>query len=138
MSHPTNCQQIFLDPDDPSFAAATPSRIMHLAGIPLAILPLEAGENNQLSTYLLINPVSGLAPMQFQSLGEVLICRLDRMPITPVHVHQLGDYIFGIIEQFGNEDDENVHKKFATKASFVRFLTAHVQGGYFNPLGVSW
>ena len=138
MSHPSNCQQVFLDPDNPTFAAATPSRIMHLSGIPLAILPLEQGDNNQWSTYLLMDPITGLAPMRFQALGKVLMCQLDRMPLTPEHVYQLGDFVCGIIDQFGSDNDEAVHTQFATKTNFIRFLTSHTQGNYLNKLGVSW
>ena len=136
---PGSWQQVFLDPDDPRFSKATPSPIMNLIGIPLGILPLDkSGGNNAWCTLLLMDPLTGFAPLQFQSIGNALLCRKDRMPITPEHVCQLGDFINLIVDQFGGDDDQNIHKKMATKEFFIQFLTQHVEGYYYNKLGVSW
>jgi hypothetical protein len=139
MTNPSNCKEVYLDASDPRFDQAVPSPVLNKCGIPLALLPVRPGENNQWCTFLLIDPSTGFAPMQYQSLGEVLLCRKDRMPITPIHVYQLGDFISGILDYYGGDDSPAaIAKRFMNREYFINFLTEHKDGNYFNPLGAAW
>lgn len=72
--------------------ASFPSPIMALVGIPLMVSPLERGTNNQWCTYMMAEPSSGFAPMQFQDLGKSILWRRDLMPITEENICVLGDF----------------------------------------------
>jgi hypothetical protein len=124
----------YLKPDDPRFEMASPSKIMHLIGIPLCLLEVVKGKDNQWATYFMADPYNGLAPRPFDMLGTVLICRSDRVPITKEQIFQLGDYFCGLMNEFGDPDRENVYKKSMTKRSFTRFLGS----GHSNGLGLGW
>lgn len=139
MTSPMDCKQVFLKADDPVFDSSTPSPAMWKCDIPLCLQQIEPGFNNQWCTYLMIEPVSGMAPYPWCDLGKVLLCRRDRMPITPEHVHQLGDFICDIVNSFGGEDDSNIHKYRMTKEAFLSFLQEHLlEDCRFNAMGISW
>jgi hypothetical protein len=108
--------------DDPRFDEAQPSPVMARIGIPLCVLPLGAGTNNQWATWFMINPVSGFAPPKYQNLGPCLILRRDRVPISTDQVALLGDYFGGLLDQFGGDDDGSIHRRLMTKAAFVEQL----------------
>ena len=82
-------EQIFVDIDNPLFDQDTLSPTMSRCGIPLCLLLKIPGENNQWCTFLMIDPITGWAPPQWQTLGTVLLCCRDRMPITKAHIINL-------------------------------------------------
>lgn len=61
------------------------------------MIKLNQSQNNYWCTYLMIDPVSGFAPMQWSDLGPVLICRKDRMPITKAHLEFLFLTLFHLL-----------------------------------------
>lgn len=138
MISPSEMKQVYLDPTDQVFDAAALSPAISRCGIPLCLLPIKAGENNQWCTFLMIDPISGWAPPQYQSLGKVLLLRRDRMPVTKAHVYQLGDFICNIVDHFGGNDDKNIHKTMMTREAFITFLVQHAEGYFNNSLGISW
>jgi len=138
MKSPSEMNQVYLDPNDPVFDQAALSPAINRCGIPLCLLPIRAGENNQWCTFLMIDPITGWAPNQYQSLGTVLLLRRDRMPVTKAHVYQLGDFINNILDCFGGNDDKNIHKTMMTREAFITFLVQNKKGYYRNALGVSW
>ena len=83
----------------------------------------------------MIDPVSGLAPYPWMDLGTVLLVRKDRMPVIPEHIYQLGDFISFILDEFGGDDDGNIHKKSMTKEAFLEFLQKYLGN---NAPGVAW
>lgn len=127
-------EQVWLDPNDPIFDKATISPAMALCDIPLCLIELEKGENNQWCTFLMIDPISGYAPPQWSMLGTVLICRKDRMPITATHFCHLGDFMSHILDQFGGTNDKEIHKTMMTKGAFMKYILA--QGA--KSVGISW
>ena len=138
MTDPLDCTQVFLKPDDPIFDECSPSKVMKLCGIPLSLKQMKAGSDNQWCTYLMIDPISGFAPYPWSDCGQIFLCRQDRMPVTPEHIYQLGDFISNIISEFGGDNDEHIHKRSMTKKSFLKFLQHHLDGSYFNSLGIGW
>jgi len=139
MKNSRDMKQVFLDPNDPVFDKATLSPVMARCDIPLCLLPVKSGENNQWCTFLMIDPIYGHPPWDWQSLGTVLLCRRDRMPITKAHVAQLGDFIGDVVDCFGGDDDRNIHKTKMTRQAFITFLVEHITTkNYSNDLGVSW
>ena len=139
MTKPLDFKQVFLKPDDPIFESCTQSPPMGLCGIPLCLKQMNQGTNNQWCTYLMIEPVSGMAPYPWSECGKVLIVRKDRMPVTPEHIYQLGDFISDIIQEFGNEDETNIYKRSMTKEAFLTFLASCLgPHGRKNKLGVAW
>lgn len=112
----------FLTAADPRFEEAFPSPVMHRIGIPVCILPLQSGVNNQWATYFMIDPISGLAPYPFMDLGPVLILRRDRVPISEMQVALLGDFFTSLVGEFGGDDDNSIHKRLMTRAYFLQSL----------------
>lgn len=140
MTNPGNCKQVFLSPDNPYFDNSTLSPPMARCDIPLCLRQLVAGTNNQWCTFLMIDPISGLAPYPWSDCGEVLLCRRDRMPLTPEHIYQLGDFICNIIHRFGSPDDDSIHQTHMTRSAFLEFLQNNLpsRGTYGNALGAAW
>lgn len=134
MSPGVEMETKYLKPNDPQFELASASKVMHLIGIPLCLLEIKKGENNQWCTFFMADPYTGLAPRPWTSLGTVLILRRDRVPITEEQVALLGDYFCDLMDQFGDEDNENVHKRSMTKLGFTEFLAC----GHLNGMGLGW
>jgi hypothetical protein len=90
------------------------SPIMALCGIPLAVVqtrglppnaPIQSALDNQLACYVMADPVSGFAPLRWQSnVGEVTILRLDRQPFTDEHCSLIWNFFDHLMDCYGNED----------------------------------
>ena len=115
---------------------------MQRCGIPLAITPLSAGRDNECCHMFMMDPITGALPAPFRSLGCVLVVRQDRMPVTPQHIHQLGEYFTIISERFEDDDDADAARALMHRDAFARFLSDHVpfngKRKYTNEVGVSW
>lgn len=70
----------------------------------------------------MIDPVSGFAPYPWMQLGKVLICRRDRVPITPDHYYVLGDFMSCLLDRFGDPENDQIHKRYMDKAKFLQFI----------------
>jgi hypothetical protein len=99
-----------------------PSPVMALIGIPLILSPLAKGTNNQWCTYMMAEPSSGFAPMQFQDLGKCLLWRRDLLPITVDHVSELGDFFCNLMDRYGDGPGPAVAAEYATKRYFAKFV----------------
>jgi hypothetical protein len=59
--------------------------------------------DNQITTYLNIDPESGFAPMEWQagSIGTVVVARKDRKPLLVHHLEGVWMYCDSILDRFG-------------------------------------
>ncbi|KAJ5900268.1 uncharacterized protein N7473_004338 [Penicillium subrubescens] len=58
--------------------------------------------DNQIATYLNINPDSGFAPPAWQShVGTIIVARKDRKPLLPQHLEGVWIYCDHILDLFG-------------------------------------
>ena len=61
--------------------------------------------DNQIATYLNINPESGFAPSEWQShVGTVIVARKDKKPFLPKHLEGVWMYCDRILDLFGDGD----------------------------------
>ncbi|KAI2610256.1 uncharacterized protein GGS25DRAFT_254408 [Hypoxylon fragiforme] len=67
-------------------------------------------QDNQIATYLMIDPITGFAPPQWQSwVGTVLAVRADRKPLLPHHLEGVWMYCDRILDIFGDGNGAPQH-----------------------------
>ncbi|KAH6847643.1 hypothetical protein B0I37DRAFT_148660 [Chaetomium sp. MPI-CAGE-AT-0009] len=93
--------------DHPVFSQAV-LPIPGLIGVPLAMHRVgtrsanRADLDNQIATYLNIDPDSGFAPQAWQShVGTVVVARKDKKPLLPHHLEGVWMYCDRILDLFG-------------------------------------
>ncbi|KFA68155.1 hypothetical protein S40285_10673 [Stachybotrys chlorohalonatus IBT 40285] len=101
---------ITIPADHPVFWQPVPPLAQRL-NIPIAIhregtkSPNRADLDNQIATYLAIDPESGFAPLSWQSgVGTVIVARKDRKPFLLQHLEVRFDYTANILDRFGDGD----------------------------------
>jgi hypothetical protein len=83
----------------------------------------------QFATFAMVGP-SGYAPMQWQSPGDVIVYRGDGLPITRDHVFLLWDYIYRMIDAFGDsEGPAPVLRRFSSRPYFQKFVQSSQTNG---------
>ena len=144
MRSAADCRQVYLAADDPRIEAATESPVMQRCGIPLALFSLHGHgrAENEWCQRLMMDPLTGVTAAAHRSVGAALVVRRDRMPVTPQHVYQLGEFFALLAERFEDDDDADAAAAMMTQARFVAFLADHVRIGgrqkHVNEMGVSW
>jgi hypothetical protein len=99
--------------DSEVFTQGADSPCLHLSGVPLAVIrgPPTSGTspNNQLATYFMADPLTGLAPPEWQQgVGSVLLVRRDRKHIFEHDVDALWDYLNVLMERFADSGGREV------------------------------
>ncbi|MCJ1465049.1 hypothetical protein MMC07_003665 [Pseudocyphellaria aurata] len=124
-------EPIYLPSSHPIFQNA-PLPISLRIGYPLVIqrlvenTPRGQATDNQHATWLMIDPVSGFAPMAWQGgIGSVYVARPDRNPLTPAVLAAITDYVSLILDSFGELDPGQIAQKYYDKAGFERYLAQH-------------
>lgn len=128
------CQLVYLSPNDSIFHTAARLPLADALDIPLLAQCVDPGENCNLSKVLLCSPETGDVPLSLASMGTLVLCRSDRMPLTPLHVYQLVFYLEELIAC--TEKAENVFNP--TKNGLLNFISSLRQNGNFEMLGVNW
>lgn len=127
----TSYEPVYLPSSYPIFQKA-PLPISLQIGYPLVIqrlvenLPRCRATDNQHATWLMIDPVSGLAPIAWQGgIGSVYVARPDRKPLTPEVLAAITDYVSLILDSFGDIDPGQIAQRYYDKARFERYLAQH-------------
>jgi tetratricopeptide (TPR) repeat protein len=116
------------------FSRAEDSRVMHMCGVPLALLrareglqalPRSGEFDNQPATYFMMDPTSGYAPDDWQwNVGEVTLFRRDGVPFTSTHFWVLWDFFNCITDDYGDLRPSEVAAKYFSPRGFRRWLDA--------------
>lgn len=89
-------------------------------------LPRGQETDNQHATWLMIDPVTGFAPPQWQGgIGSVHVGRADRKPLTTEILAGITDYVSDILDQFGQEDAWQIVRRYYDRARLERYLVQH-------------
>lgn len=75
------------------------SKVMHLCGIPIMMDWLNDNKSdNQFATYLLVEPQTGYAPLNFQQkVGTVILFRQDGVPLTKDIVEMIWNFLASLL-----------------------------------------
>jgi hypothetical protein len=114
-------------------SCAEDSRVVHMCGIPLALmrakhglqkLPRSAELDNQAATYLMIDPATGFAPADWQwNIGEVTVFRRDGKPFTNGHFWVLWDLLSCALEDYGDSvPPAKIRARYFSPTGFRRWL----------------
>ncbi|KAK3275625.1 hypothetical protein CYMTET_16256 [Cymbomonas tetramitiformis] len=121
---------LFADP------SATTCVVPSMAGVPLALKkcsPLSALSERahfdcQWATWLMIEPVSGLAPPEWQSyVGPVLVFRPGGLDLSVADVDLIMDWLDWLLELYPDTDDVMV--RFLNPPAFERFKAKNLRDG---------
>lgn len=121
------------------FAEGAFSPISQLIGLPVRILRLDRRPSlsiprdydNQLITYLMIDPVSGFAPLAWQQgIGTVIVARDDRRPLTSQYVEALWMYADALLDRYS---EGLVTPNQITQPAFDRFWRQYDMEQQFRP-----
>ena len=100
--------KFWLSPEDPIFNTK-PVPISQKIGFPLLVgRPMNESmrgplTDNQHATWLMIDPITGFAPLEWQSrVGNVLVARADGKALETNTLGAITDYISDILDAFGN------------------------------------
>eukprot|EP00741_Cyanophora_paradoxa_P012898 tig00020629_g12454.t1 len=97
----------------PTFQRGEPSPVLNVLGIPVRVareadhshLPRTKRLDNQITTYLMVELDSGLAPDRWQSnIGDSFVYRTDGVPLTADHVWCLWEYFNALLDEYGYPD----------------------------------
>ena len=106
----------------------SPLAISVKLGFPLVIeaLQVKVGKNNRYGTWLMINPRTGFAPVGLcQRVGDVLVARADKEPLTVPKLRSIMDYIHEII--LAAEDGPKVVGEFYDRARLDKYIADHIE-----------
>ncbi|TEB28780.1 hypothetical protein FA13DRAFT_1735305 [Coprinellus micaceus] len=90
--------------------------------------------DNQITTYLMIEPFNGLAPLQWQQdIGTVTVIRADHKPLTTQEIETVWMYIDQILDTFGDSDSQA--RAQMTKPKFRQFCERYKEQEIANGRG---
>ena len=129
---------------DPIFST-TPVPISVAIGYPLLVQRVEkvrddwvprtwqggANEDNQHATWLMIDPVTGFAPAEWQGgVGNVIVARADGEMLDTGTLAAITDYVSDILDAFG--DGAGAALKYYNRGRLDKFIADHgkMQGQY--------
>jgi hypothetical protein len=108
------------------------SPVLSMCGIPLAVVRSvaglqrqrrAAGLDNQRATYFMIDSGTGFAPDEWQwNVGEIILVRRDKKPITQSHFAVLWDFLNCILDGFGEDDGGRGARAMMSPAGFKAWL----------------
>ncbi|KAF8190349.1 hypothetical protein K438DRAFT_1971220 [Mycena galopus ATCC 62051] len=102
----------------------------HLKEDPLRMNP-DSGLDNQRATYLMIDPVSGFAPPQWQScVGSVTVMRKDGKPLTKQAIETIWMYHDHVLDLFG--DYGMAPRDTMTSEGFVDYCAEYKENKLLN------
>ena len=110
----------------------SPVPISQKIGFPLLMLrPSKGSErgplgDNQHAAWLMIDPVTGLAPTEWQGrVGNVIVARPDGEPLDTATLGAITDYISDILDAFG--DEVGVARKYYNRGQLDKFIADHLK-----------
>jgi hypothetical protein len=120
----------YILPTDPIFHDVTPTEISVQIELPLIvqrlnsreIVPGDAYYKNRPATFLQMRPCSGFAPLDWQrKIGAVLVVRMDRKPLSCLHLEGIWRYHWTILSDVNSIGWEKGLKGKLTRKSFEVF-----------------
>jgi hypothetical protein len=111
----TGREGVFIDeelhPSHPVFETGTISPVSRMLGMPVRVhrldprpslsIPRTANLDNQHTTYIMIEPVSGFAPRAWQQgIGTVVVARDDRQPLSAQALEAMWNYIDRLLDLY--------------------------------------
>ena len=116
--------------EDPIFKTK-PVPISQKFGFPLLVYrPMDKSErepltDNQHATWLMIDPITGFAPAEWQShVGNVLVARADGEALETNTLAAITDYISDILDAFGN--GVGAARKYYNKDRLDKYIANHL------------
>ncbi|KAA1471148.1 hypothetical protein DENSPDRAFT_837075 [Dentipellis sp. KUC8613] len=102
-----------LPPSHEIYQEGTISPVSALTGVPIAVwrhlqespfaIRHSAALDNQITTYLMIDPVTGFAPPSWQqNVGTVTVMREDGKPLTPEAIETIWMFCDSLLEDFSD------------------------------------
>lgn len=99
--------------------------MLALCGVPLVLVRVRPVDqrDNQAATYIMIDPVSGFAPPEWQdSIGEVIAFRADRKPFTSAHFYAVWDFFCVVLDAYGDGSPAAVRRRYFSPTKFRAIL----------------
>src|SRR5579862_7075698 len=106
INHLSRFTDKFVLPTDPIFLDVLPTQMSVLLELPLLVqrlhdrdlVPGDAYHKNLPATFLHMRPCSGFAPLDWQrKIGAVLVVRMDRKPLSCLHLEAIWKYQWAIL-----------------------------------------
>lgn len=118
--------------DHPVFTQGAISPVSRLFELPLLVyrldprpsltIPRSSDYDNQPMTYLMIDPVSGLAPPEWQQgVGSCIVARQDKKPLTVDHLYMVHEFMGNLLDRFGYGEPVDPGR-YMSKAALMKFL----------------
>jgi len=126
-------QAVEIQPSDEIHRLGVPSPVLQRAGLPIVIyrhlkedplsIPRTPNLDNQIATYLMIDPDSGMAPPHWQQgVGTVTVMRRDGQPLSIEAIETIWTYCDSLLDDFGSVGDGLPHpRRRMNPAGFERF-----------------
>jgi hypothetical protein len=106
-----------------------------LLGLPLAVVRSGGGGDNQMITYLMIDPVSGFAPAQWQSeVGPCTVVRWDGGDYTAEDHSYLHDYLSMLLDMWG----DGTPTAYLNPRSFQSFVRRRISEELYDDEAQFW
>lgn len=122
----------WLTPRDDLMFRTSPVPISQKIGFPLLVQRCsvaDVGEplgDNQHATWLMIDPVTGFAPAEWQGrVGNVIVARADTEALDTATLAAVTDYISDILDAFGN--GAGAARKYYDRGRLDRFIASHLK-----------
>lgn len=122
---------LFLPREDPIFKT-TPVPISQKIDFPLLIQRTEKPPtrgplgDNQHATWLMIDPVTGFAPAEWQSgVGNIVVARADGKPLETVTLGAITNYVSDILDAF--ENGVGAAQKYYNRSRLDKYIADHLQ-----------
>ena len=99
-----------------------PCPILSILGLPYALVKVRnVPGSNQFATYLMVEPLTGFAPLSWQDdVGEVLLVNTDGRDTTVKHAQALWGYMYTLMNAYGEEDSGASVRNLLTRESFLK------------------
>lgn len=133
----SDARAVLLSADDLAVRESVPSPVMAMLGIPIRVhrrlrvapsaMLRTASLDNQVATYLMIEPSSGFAPAFWQSnVGEVVISRGDGRALEEEHVYALWEFFCQMLDAYGEgPGGREAVARMKTRPWFDRWLASY-------------
>lgn len=119
-------------PRDHSIFKTSPVPVSQKIGFPLLVQrPSKASErgppgDNQHATWLMIDPVTGFAPAEWQGrVGNVIVAKPGGEALDAATLGAITDYISDILDAFG--DGVGAARKLYNRGRLDKFITDHLK-----------